>query len=932
MSLFTFKGYWNAATNTPTLVGGVGTTYDTYIVNTSGTLNLGAGSVMYLPGQSVVYMSGAWIQMPISYTGELLSTGGGGGSGVTAITVSSPLTGGVITSTGTIGIPLATSIADGYLAATDWVIFNAKQPAGNYITALTGEATASGPGSVAITLTNSAVIAKVITGYVSGAGTVSATDSILQAIQKLNGNIGALTTGVSSVYGRTGVVIAVSGDYTTALVTEVTNLYFTNARAIAAVLTAYVSGAGIITASDSILTAIQKLNGNIGALVTGVSSVFGRTGTVSAAAADYSGIAMTGITSLNGLIITANTGVITTGIWNATKVGEIYGGTNQTTYITGDILYASAANVLSKLGIGSSGQVLTIAAGIPSWATPTTGTVASVSGTANRITSTGGATPVIDISATFEALLGKVATGLGQFASTTSAQLATVISDETGSGALVFATSPTLVTPALGTPSSGTLTNCTFPILNQDTTGKSAKTDALNSATTVVNVASATAPSTGQVLTATDSTHATWQTPTTGTVTSVSGTASRITSTGGATPVIDISATFEALLGKVATGLNQFAATTSAQLAGVISDETGSGALVFATSPTLVTPALGTPSALVGTNITGTAAGLTAGNVTTNANLTGPITSVGNATSIAAQTGTGTTFVVQTSPTLTTPNIGVATATSVNKVTITAPVTSATLTIVDGGSLITAGAFPITLTASASTGVTLPTSGTLYGTATGSITSAQLLASLSDETGTGAAVFATSPTLVTPVLGTPTSGTLTNCTGLPIAGLVASTSTAIGVGSIELGAASDTTIARVSAGVISVEGSTVGMLPTAQTWTAQNKFNNIVDVNNAITASGNAATVPVTYRLSTVTNNSAATLTITMTTTSAVDGQLTMVRILDFSAVAQTITWVNTENSNTTAPVTSNGSTTLPLTVGFQYNSGTSKWRCIAST
>ena len=53
-------------------------------------------------------------------------------------------------------------------------------------------------------------------------------------------------------------------------------------------------------------------------------------------------------------------------------------------------------------------------------------------------------------------------------------------------------------------------------------------------------------------------------------------------------------------------------------------------------------------------------------------NLTGPITSVGSATSIAAQTGTGTTFVVQGSPTLTTPDIGVATATSVNGTTIPA--------------------------------------------------------------------------------------------------------------------------------------------------------------------------------------------------------------------------------------------------------------------
>jgi len=133
------------------------------------------------------------------------------------------------------------------------------------------------------------------------------------------------------------------------------------------------------------------------------------------------------------------------------------------------------------------------------------------------------------------------------------------------------------------------------------------------------------------------------------------------------------------------TGVATFLGTpSSANLASAVTDETGSGALVFANSPTLVTPALGTPSALVGTNITGTASGLTAGNVTTNANLTGAITSVGNATSL------------------------------------------------------------------------------------GSFSSANLLGALTDETGTGSAVFATSPTLVTPILGTPTSATLTNATGLPL--------------------------------------------------------------------------------------------------------------------------------------------------------------------
>src|SRR3989338_4834862 len=62
--------------------------------------------------------------------------------------------------------------------------------------------------------------------------------------------------------------------------------------------------------------------------------------------------------------------------------------------------------------------------------------------------------------------------------------------------------------------------------------------------------------------------------------------------------------------------------------------------------------------------IVSSAYAINAGTVTTNANLTGPITSVGNATSVAAQTGTGTTFVMNTSPTLVTPVLGIATGTS----------------------------------------------------------------------------------------------------------------------------------------------------------------------------------------------------------------------------------------------------------------------------
>jgi len=53
---------------------------------------------------------------------------------------------------------------------------------------------------------------------------------------------------------------------------------------------------------------------------------------------------------------------------------------------------------------------------------------------------------------------------ISDFAAIDSSELAGKVNDETGSGALVFATSPTLVTPALGEPASGTLTNCTIPV------------------------------------------------------------------------------------------------------------------------------------------------------------------------------------------------------------------------------------------------------------------------------------------------------------------------------------------------------------------------------------------------------------------------------------------------------------------------------------
>lgn len=125
---------------------------------------------------------------------------------------------------------------------------------------------------------------------------------------------------------------------------------------------------------------------------------------------------------------------------------------------------------------------------------------------------------------------------------------------------------------------------------------------------------------------------------------------------------------------------------------------TGTGNLVKATSPTLVTPALGTPSAVVLTNATNVPAAQLSGVVPAANGGAGTITGAlkGNGSGVVSQaaasdlsdtiTGSGN-LVKATSPTLTTPTIGVATATSINKTAITAPATSSTLAIADGKTL-----------------------------------------------------------------------------------------------------------------------------------------------------------------------------------------------------------------------------------------------------
>lgn len=271
-------------------------------------------------------------------------------------------------------------------------------------------------------------------------------------------------------------------------------------------------------------------------------------------------------TTLNSSVVTSSltaVGTLTTG---SISTGFVIGGVTMTlgSDATGDIYYRNSSGVLTRLGIGSSGQVLTVSGGLPSWAAATGG-VTSVSGTANRITSTGGSTPVIDISASYVGqssitTLGTITTGVWNGTAITNANLAN--STITVNGA----------STALGASVTITVTGTSNRISISGGTGLTPTIDI-----SAAYVGQSSITTLGTIATGV------WQGTKVGLA--YGGTNADLSGTGGTSFVLKQSSTGAAIT------VGQLAASDLSN--GV----TGSGAIVLATSPTLTTAVLGSSTA-----------------------------------------------------------------------------------------------------------------------------------------------------------------------------------------------------------------------------------------------------------------------------------------------------------------------------------------------
>jgi hypothetical protein len=416
----TYQGTWNAATNTPTLTSSVGTNGFYYLVSTSGTTNLN-GINLWTAGDWAVFNGSVWEKVLGSSSEAFQSitvtglTGYMYANGTSAVTAST-----TIPTTSLSGTVTNAQLANSSLTVNGTSIslggsgtITAVSP--NALTIGSGLSGTSYNGSAAVTITNTAPMVYPSAGIPNSTGSAwstsygtSGANSVVLRDANQNITVNATFNGFTSVTASGTQIVL------TAASTPVYLVSGSGGQTIKLPDATTLPNGAIFSFNNNQTSGAITVNNNSNTLIVSVPSG-GYTTVVLLSNSSAAGSWDRHDQTPSNVSWSTNTfsypGSITSATWNGVAVGAIYGGTGQTSYATGDTLYASATNTLSKLAgnTTTTKNFLTqtgtgAASAAPAWGTISSGDISGL-GTmatqnASSVTITGGTINGVTIGGT----------------------------------------------------------------------------------------------------------------------------------------------------------------------------------------------------------------------------------------------------------------------------------------------------------------------------------------------------------------------------------------------------------------------------------------------------------------------------------------------------------------------------------------------------